>query len=194
MRNVRSSLDILLLPKDIITLDPTENCLDIITSGDRGKLFEKYLSKRYDLKRGTKEIVPDCHLELKTTKKSKFQSTTLQIGEKNALSKTDSTSDSVSSMNFLIGSGFSGELEVEPRKLKVTCQLIGTESASLVFSFSEKNSVSASSQVQVKKGEWLNIASVVKDLNDKTQTIGMPQSEMGQSSGSSEIVYELQFK
>lgn len=183
LQTVRQSLGILVLPKDVVAQRIEDNCLDIITSPDRGKLFEKYLSKRYDLKKDPGGDVgngpSECRLDLKTTKKLKVESSDL---------------NSVSIMEMLLGAGLPGEFEAGDDKLKISCQLIGAASASLNFSYTEKSKSSVSTQVVVKRGEWLNVASVIKDLSDKTKTIGVPQIEINQSTGKIETVYELQFK
>ena len=46
----------------------------------------------------------------------------------------------------------------------------------------------------IKKNEWLNIASVIQELNDKVKTLGIPQSELGSAVGVQETTYEIQFK
>lgn len=202
LRDVRQSLSLLLLPRDIVDSRDSDNCLDIVTSPDRGKLFEKYLSKRYDQvmdpSNGSKTRITnpnvDCRLDLKTTRKATIDSNTFKLGNQNALSKSESTNNRVSVMEMLIGQGIASEFEAGPEKLKVTCNLIGNDSANLVFSYIEKNAASATTQVVLKKGEWLNIASVKKDLNGKIQTVGIPQMEMSQSEGVSVTVYELQIK
>lgn len=199
LREAHQSLKILLLPKDIVDQRIEDNCLDLITSSDRGNLFEKFLSKRYDLKKdpqgeaqaaGPKE----CRLDLKTTKKSKKESSTFKFGEKNAINSAVATMDSISIMEMLLGTDLPGEFEAGDEKLKVTCRLIGSSDASLMFSYSDKNKASVNTQVQLKKGEWLNVASVIKELNDKNKMIGIPQTEISESKGNAETIYELQFK
>lgn len=201
LRNVQQSLAILLLPKDIVDQRADDNCLDIVTTADRGNLFEKFLSKRYELKKdpsGNSGVDSrddkECRIDLKTTKKSNEEGSNYKIGEKNIANKSETTKNSVSTLELLLGSGFPGEIEAGNEKLKVTCQLIGNDSASITFSYAEKSSASASSQVLLKKGEWLNIASVLKDLEAKGRTLGIPQTEINQTTGKSETIYEIQFK
>lgn len=198
LSEVQHSLGIILLPKDIVATRKG-NCLDIITSPDREKLFEKYLSRRYDLKREKQtelsaEAVNNCHLNLKTTKNSSTDSQDFKLGQKNVAKSTESTSKSVSLMEMMIGAGIPSEFEAGTESLKVTCHPIGESSASLIFSYADKNAARVSTQVMIKKGEWLNIASVKKELNDKIRALGIPQSDLGQASGLNETVYELQFK
>lgn len=201
LRDAHQSLNLLLLPKDIVEHRPVDNCLDIITSPDRAKLFEKYLSRRYDLKKdpgagesATSGRETECRLDLKTTKKSNVDSSTFKLGEKNGLKVGNATMDSVSTMEMLLGPGFPSEFEVGNEKLKITCQLVGTDSASLIFGYVEKEMANVSTQMLLKRGEWLNIASVRKELAEKNKTVGIPQTEISQSTGKIETIYELQFK
>lgn len=197
LHEARASLGLLLLPKDTVEEDIPNNCLDIITSVDRGKLFEKYLSKRYALLRDAKSsdnLRTQCRLDLRTTKKMKSESMTFKIGEQNKFNNADTRGSNVSVTEILLGSGIPGEIEVGSEKLKVTCQLAGVDKANLIFSFSDKKNITASTQVQLKKEEWQNIASVVKDLNQQSKIIGIPETEITKSEENTEIVYELQFK
>lgn len=201
LSEVQQSLGMLLLSKDIVDKRIEDNCIDIITSPDRGKLFEKFLSRRYDFRQDSRDESlrespkpSECRLDFRTTKNAKTQTGSLKIGEKNLLSSGSAINSSVSNLEMLLGEGIPGEFEAGAEKLKVSCQLIGTEKASLVFSYSERDKASASTQVLIKRGEWLNVASVKKDLADKSTTLGIPQSEIGQSEEKIETIYELQLK
>ncbi len=193
LNEVKKSLGFLLLPTDVVNLRDEDNCIDITASSDRGNLFEKFLAKRYNLKRDFKEN-SSCRLDLKTTIKKQQEANTIKIGERNVLSKTESSGSSVSSMELLLGEGIPGEIEAGTEKLKVTCRLIGNENANLIFSYVDKNKASVSTEASLKKGEWLNIASVIKELDDKNKTMGIPQTEISNTVGKTETIYELQFK
>lgn len=197
LSSVQESFSFLLLPKDTVNLREDDHCIDIVTSVDRGKLFEKFLSGRYNLKR-TRETTPveleQCNLSLKTTAKRKSDAETVKVGEKNSIKKSEQTSTSTSTMEFVFGQGIFGELEAGTEKLKVLCRLIGTEKANLQFSFYDRGKGGISSEYLLKRGEWLNLGSVIKDLNDKNKTLGIPQTEFSTTSGKSETQYDLQIK
>lgn len=194
---VVDSLKVLMLPRDIIEKREEDNCIDLIAPPNRANLFEKFLIKRYslikDVKPSLNNIDQQCLLELKTTKKMKRVDDQLKLGSKNSLKSSETEMTQVSSMDLLIGSGIPGELTAGPQQLSVICKIFG-EKAQLIFSFSEKEKASVKTEIMIKKNEWLNIASVIQELNDKVKTLGIPQSELGSAKGVQETIYEIQFK
>ena len=151
LNEVHHSLEILLLPKDIVSLRSEESCLDIVVSPDRRILFEKYLSKRYSLKSGNKEKLRlqdlDCHLNFKITLSNKVENN--------------------SSVELLLGVEKKGELAIGEEAVEVGCQLQGSDKANLIFSFLEKTKGYNYLQRLVKKGEWISMSSVLNELNER---------------------------
>ena len=205
LAQVKRNLAVLLLPKDIVELREEDRCIDIVSSPDRAKLFEKYLSKRYDLKQdvktsfsdSSKEILPNntCTVEFKTTKKIKKDVKSFKIGNRNGIKDSEQSSTETNTMDLVLGAGIEGELSATPDSLNIICRPVsGGERANLIFSFAQKDKAKVKTEVLVGKGEWLNVASVVKELNDKLKTIGIPQTEVGSTEGFENTVYEIRFK
>lgn len=196
LSGVQQTLSFLLLPKDTVNLREDDRCIDIVTSGDRGKLFEKFLAGRYNLRRekGTAPELEHCKLNLKTTVNQKSETDSLNVGQKNSVKTSEQSSVNTGQMEFVFSQGISGELEAGPERLKVLCRLIGTDKASLQFQFHDKTKGGVASEFVLKRGEWLNIGSVVKDLNEKNKTLGIPQTEISTTTGKSETRYDLQIK
>lgn len=195
LKQVQQSVSFLLLPKDTVNLREEDHCIDIVASADRGKLFEKFLAGRYNLKqeKAPVEIEP-CHLSLKTTVRQKSETDSVKVGEKNSVKKIEQMASNTSTMEFVFSQGIPGELEAGAEKLKVTCRFYGSEKGSLQFQFAEKNKGAIATELMVRRGEWLNIGSIVKDLNDKNKTLGIPQTEITSTNGTQESQYELQLK
>ena len=205
LAQVKRNLSVLLLPKDIVEIREEDHCIDIVSTPDRAKLFEKYLSKRYDLKHdvktsfseSSKEVLPNnsCTVEFKTTKKIKKEVKTFKVGSKNGLKDSEQTSTETSTMDLLLGAGVEGELSATPDSLNIICRpVVGSERANLIFSFAQKDKAKVKTEVLVGRGEWLNVASVVKELNDKLKTIGIPQTEVGSTEGFENTIYEIRYK
>ncbi len=202
LKSVESSVGFLLLPQDQVILSLKEHCIEITSSPNRGKLFEKYLSKSYSLVKSGKEEASagetfdketNCNLTFKTTTTTKQDNNNLQVGKNNSVKATSKTQSYVNNMELLLGSGQSGELDVGSEKLKVLCQF-NEEFANLTFSFVSTDKATVRTEVRTKKGEWLNLASIVRELNEKKKTLGIPQTEIDETNGKSETTYELQFR
>ena len=193
--DVHQSLKILLLPKDIVEYRKEDGCLDIITSSNRGNLFEKFLSKRYDLRQvSLADEGEECRLDLKTTKKTKIDTSLFKIGEKNSIKNSEENNQSVSTMEILLGPGKPAEIKIGNEELKVACYVSAGTNAHLIFSLMEKNYAHLNSEIDIKKGEWINIGSVLNDLNNKIKTLGLPQTEKSETIEKNETIYEIQFK
>lgn len=197
LQSVQNSISFLLLPKDTVHLREDDHCIDLVLSGDRGKLFEKFLSGRYNLKRekssDTVEL-PPCQLVLRTTVKQASERESVKLGEKNSVNKAEISQNSTSSMSMVLSQGVAGEMEVWPEKLQVTCRMTGANKAELKFNFSDRTKGGIANEFVVTKGEWLNIGSVVKDLHDKNKTLGIPQTVISNTTGKSETQYDLQIR
>lgn len=193
LKEVHRSLTFLLLPKDNIDLRTEENCLDVVTTTERAVLIEKYLGRRYRFKKEMTET-PECRLNLKTTQKIKTEGVDLKVGKTNSVGKGEVAGNSISTMEILLSTGKPGEIEVGGESLKIVCRLIGSDNADLTLSYVDKNKASISTQVQVKKGEWLNIATALKDMSSKAKNLAIPQLEMKDMTGNNETIYEIQFK
>ena len=120
---------------------------------------------------------------------------TFKIGSKNGIKDSEQTSTETSTMDLVLGAGIEGELSATPDSLNIICRpVLGTERANLIFSFAQKDKAKVKTEVLVGKGEWLNVASVVKELNDKLKTLGIPQTEIGSTEGFENTIYEIRYK
>jgi hypothetical protein len=195
LKEVHQSLTVFLLPKDIVQYRTGDNCLDIATSIERGVVFEKYLSKRFHLiSELRKEMTNECRINLKTTKKLKANSTKVNIGLLNNVNSNEITNSSSSIMEILLGTKEAAEIEVGSEKLNVLCRLHGENNGSLIFSYIDKEKASVKSEVSVRKGEWMNVASVINELASKTKALGIPQTEFNKINENNETIYEIQLK
>jgi inosine-uridine nucleoside N-ribohydrolase len=145
---VRSSLNFLLLPSDKLQFDDNKECIQISTSPDRAKLFEKFLSGRYTLKRSNKDLnsglIHDhltCALLFKT----------IPMKSKPIVMELD------------LDDGKSGELEADAEKIKVTCAVLSEKSVNLELS-------TKTEPLRLVKGEWLDITTDLIKSNDKNET------------------------
>ena len=188
----------LLLPAEKVFLRSRDQCFDVLVSGDRGKLLEKFLRPRYTLisEEGSKEISPslknnECRLEMQTTKNKKMNSTSARLGRLSSANASSDTQKEISVAQILLGQGKPGELSLEGRTLIVECNQRPQDRYELIFSYSEEFRAKLKSEVVVKKGEALQIGQIINDLNQKSRTLGLPQSQYMETQGQENISYEL---
>jgi hypothetical protein len=203
---VKKSLSVLLLPRDVVELREEDHCIDIVCSPDRAKLFEKYLSKRYDLKKdarpgfgesSSREVLANnsCTIEFKTTKKIIKEMKNFKVGSKSGIKNSQEKATETSSMDLVLGSGVEGEISATPDSLNVICHPVEVgDRANLIFAFTQKDKARVKTEVLLGRGEWLNVASIVKELNDKLKTLGIPQTEVSEAVGVENTIYEIRYK
>lgn len=198
LQEAQQSLSFLLLPKEKVFPRPEQNCFDVLTSTDRSKLLEKFLSKRYTLiseqgvsTRSENIQAQQCQLELKTTKTKEINTREFRLGRANDAKVGSRTRQEVSISQLLLGSGRPGTLELEGRSLYIECRKSESGTYQLIFSYSEIYRMKVSSEVSVKRGEVIQIAQITNDLASKSKTMGLPQSVYRDVEGQENISYEL---
>lgn len=199
----QKSLQFLLLPKEQVFLRMEDNCFEVTTSTDRSKLLEKFLSKRYTLvaETGVSKEVEDltkknCQVELTTTRKKKVSDIKAQIGLINdpKASVSSQSQDEVTVSQLLLGMGIPGVLEVNGKALHITCSGGYKGFFQLVFYYSEQSRAKVSTEMTVKQGEAVSVGNIVNELNEKSKSLGLPESSYSKASGFENINYELQIK
>lgn len=198
LSEAQKNLDFLLLPKEKIFPRPEQNCLDVLTSPDRSKLLEKFLSKRYTLisdegPGGKLENIQkeQCQLELKTTRIKTVNTRDFRAGRSNNASVGSASAQEVSNSQLLLGSGRPGTLELNGRSLYIECRKTQTGLYQLIFSYNEAWRAKVSSEVTVSRGQAVQIAQITNDLASKSKTLGLPQSLYQTADGQENITYEL---
>ncbi len=191
-------MEFLLLPREKVFMRSKDRCFDIVTSGDRAKLLEKFLRKRYNLVEeiSTTEAAPEehCRLEFKVLREKKVETKNLQLGASNSALAAESSVQEGSTSELLLGLGKPGLLDLEGKSLAVECRKGATGIYQLIFSFSEAYRSRVSSEVSLKQGEILNVAQVTKDLNNKSKVLGLPVTLYNEVEGQEATRYELRIK
>ena len=201
LSQAQQSMSFLLLPHEKVFPRAADHCFDVLTSTDRSKLLEKFLSRRYNLiaETGVSAASSDlqdmqCRLELTTTRIRKEEVKGFRAGA--GLMAAAGTKDvkEVSSSELLLAFGRPGTLDLEGRSLQVECTKGASGVYQLTFSFSEQYRSRVSSSVSLKQGETLQVAQVTKDLASQSKTLGLPQAHYEDIQGKENISYELRIK
>ena len=210
LRAVRESIDFILVDNDKVAFRNDENCLDILTSDTRKKILDKYLTRKYQLKNENTSstlIGRECHLEFKTISQKKIISNTANLGKKTNLAVSNANGITSSTASLLLGAGLPGSLGLATQtlqkigekevlipgsqNLQVTCRPNGLDGFDLTFYFDEKNKTNISTSIFAKANEVINFAGVVNTLNEKSKTLGFPQTTITTTDGNEETSYEL---
>lgn len=205
MAEVRDSLSFLLLPNEKVFLRQEAHCIDVLTSTDRVKLLEKFLSKRYHLiaEVSNKASVGSeaaslndshCQLELTTTRVKKMDFKEAGVNQKIVLASGSESVRETSVSRILLSLGRPGVLDVGEKSLNVECRRGQTGRYHLVFSFSEADKAKVKSEVSVAANEIINIAEISNDLNEKNKALGLSNVSFGETQGKDIMQYQLQVK
>lgn len=201
LKSASDSLGFLLLPKERIFPRPQDNCFDVTTSTDRAKLLEKFLRKRYTLisemdgiNNAAKVETQHCQIEFTTKRTKNRNSKEIQIGVQNNTSAGSDSVQELSTASLLLGVGKTGSLELEGRSLFVECNTGAPGIFNLVFSYSELYRAKVSSSVTLRSNEPLEVAQIINDLNEKSKTLGLPQTQYYERTGAEKISYELKVR
>ena len=199
LNEAKNSMEFLLLPREKVFLRNEDNCFDVVTSPDRAKLLEKFLRLRYNLISETgisaqSEVVEHCQLEFRTTRLRKVDSKNFRVGSTNSAEANSRDLKDVSAAQILLSPGKPGVLDLEGKSLFVECRKGASDYYQLVFSFTELNKAKVTSEITVRKNELLNVAQITNDLNNKSKTLGIPETIYQDAKGQETITYELQIK
>lgn len=202
LSEAKNSMEFLLLPREKVFMRSKDNCFDIVTSGDRAKLLEKFLRKRYNLVEETSTTIPNdekiqdehCRLEFKVTREKKIETKNLQLGTTNSVSAGEAKVQEGSTSELLLGLGKPGWLDMEGNGLMVECRKGATGVYQLIFAFSEAFRSRVSSEVSLKQGEFIDVGQVTRDLNEKSKILGLPETQFRQVEGQEKTKYELRIK
>ena len=200
MTEVRDSLSFLLLPKEKVFVREKAYCIDILTSTDRVKLLEKFLSKRYTLVSGvsvgeTSAPVNEghCQLEFTSIRTKEATDEVVTLKKKKILTKKESHQET-SVSEILLVMGKPGLLEVGSKTISMECQRGASGTYQLSFFLSEQDKTKVSSQVSVRAGETVNITEVCNDLNEKNKILGIPEISFTESQSKDKVDYQLKVK
>lgn len=198
LNEAAKSLDFLLLPTEKVALRPGDHCLDVLTSAHRTKLLEKFLSKRYNIISETGVAGPleieHCRIDFKTISNKKIETDAVSLGKVSSLGTSEQSRTEVSRSQLLLTSGKQGSIEVYGRSLDIECKKTLSGVYQLAFFFRDQAGNSARSEIAVRESELVNVGSIIKDLDEKNKTLGLPTTNVRETKGYENINYELKIE
>lgn len=193
---VEASISFLQTGNDKIQIRKDENCLDVYSSTDRLKLYEKMIYKNFSpISAGLTESLNDgfanqCRIELKEIKATSINETVARLGNNSKLKTAEKDAQNSTRSELLMTSGKRSILTAGDVNLFIECVKTKNEIYQLAFSLSDISG-SIQTNVEVRVGEVVDLGGIVKELNEKSKTIGVPVTEIKTQSGTIKTKYEL---
>lgn len=193
---VYATVDFLQTGNDRIQLRKSENCLDVYSTSDRLKLYEKMIYKNFSpISTGLSENTNDgfsnqCRIELKEIKITNVNETVARIGTDTKLKSSDKDALNTTRSELLMTPGKRSILTAGDTNLYIECVKTKNDLYQLAFFLGDQNN-SIQTNVDVKVGEVIDLGGIIKDLNEKSKTIGVPVTEIKTQTGVIKTKYEL---
>lgn len=170
-------------PKDRIYKRESNHCLEIEISSHRRELLEKWMYKKYRPLKGISDSSPsisdgttqgNCHLKIEAVSAGSSNTKNFSVGQKNGVSTTERSSSGTRRSSLLLGVGFSGYIQVNEERVELTCQRVSGNGYRIAINLQGPDQ-GVGTALEVRKGQRINIGSVVNDLNQRRKTLGIPK-------------------
>lgn len=192
----RKDANELLLPDEKILARNNEECFDIVLKHQgRKELFEKLLARRYKLlvSMANHSSPPEenCKVDFITTKKRSLDTRSIKVGEVSAARDTLEQGNEVSTQSFFMQPRMPAKLSINLDQLEILCER-SPNGEQYVMTVKHGHALGAvETTVRLLKGVKFNLGETIKSLNDKKNTLGIPQTEFINSTGNESTIYEL---
>ena len=168
LSRVKNYLNQIKLEKDIITLNPTSNCITVGVDEERVELFRKYLSMNYQFTTSGNQNLRkrECLFEVETVRDTSRKKTSAKFGSKIHINGNTTNNSRKSVSNLRVMESKLAQLFVNDTLVSVSCQITG-KLVEISISLGNKRT-SLTTTVQVSKGQRIDLGSVVEDLSQKS--------------------------
>lgn len=201
---VEKVISFLITGNDRINLRDEDHCVDIVTSSERIKIYEKLIWKNFKplAKNNFKNIESNeidlnqehCHLVIREIKKNKNETNKLSVIPKTNIEKSIANKTETVTQELMILRGKSASMKVGNQFLQIQCIKNDSGRYQLTIYLDELNKNSISTSVDLKESDIVNLGNIKKELNEKSKTIGLTQLAQGEQASSEDITYELSIK
>ncbi len=195
-------LQSILLPVDKVIPRDDGECFEVVTSRtERLTLIETFLGRRHQLrfekvKGEAKDLGLDanCRIEFYTTKSEEQKGRDISLGLKKVKAEVSKANkDVVEVKSLILQPQYSGKIGMNDTEFEVMCRKLPTGKFILTLFHGEKSG-KVQTEIQLNPDEKMNVGSVVNELNDKKNTLGIPQSEWIKTEGFTNVKYEVLVK
>lgn len=193
-------------------IEDKNECFSLFTSNTRRELIQKYLLQNYpnmkvSFSSEERSAAETCHIQVERIKNSNTERSSFSLKKAPGIEKTNSQGKETSQIKVLSGAPF--ELRVDQQKIEGECLYITPNRYEITFSMKfiprpllppvpegvtvviqnppppeTQTGTNLSTSVQLLKGQRIEMASIVKDLNDKAQSASLvPEFRYEKSEG-----------
>ncbi|MCK5074401.1 MAG: hypothetical protein KAQ98_13305 [Bacteriovoracaceae bacterium] len=210
LQSVRLSMDPILLSRDKIFFRKSMNCIEVKLSKARKDLFEKYISKKFTISKiysetAREEIftetIKNCRILIIKKKKVSSKEFKAGVGKRTRLSQKEIKRNEVGRTELLLGEGLIGKIEVGGDFVEVECKSRANDNYVVQVHMKKENksndsssssSGSLSTTIQIKRGEKINIGSIVENLKNRDRKISVDEGvNYSRIKGETTYDYEL---
>lgn len=210
LNQVRAHIDIILAPGDKVYKRESVNCLELLITARRQKLFRNWLTKKYPIsdeyavsQRGgsvpaistSKVSNQHCKFEFLRTMKDKLDTTKVEVGSRSGIRKTENRGSGELVSNLMLLEGRKGSIDIGDQEVYLTCNRSGSR---YILDVNIKGlDSSLMTSVEVFTGQKLNIGDIVEKINRKNREInskGFVGGSLEKSKGQTTYNYFITLK
>ncbi len=205
LSNVHHYLNTVLSPQDEVVENNSAHCLNVVVKNDlKEELYRKWIGRKFKILSSSNSLgypastIPQvqehCRLEVEKISKMDKTTTGVDVSMKTKAYERNFKHSGSQRSNLLLGVGSPGRLRVDDDYINVTCKSRNTSRVFLDISlWGERSSVSTS--VTLDKGQTLDLASIVEDLNNRSQSLSLNRGvQVKKTKGQKSYQYFLRIK
>ncbi len=185
LSSVRAHLNTVLSPQDEVVENSSSHCLNIVIKNDlKEELYRKWISRKYPIissdssatmkssSINSRTVQEHCRLEVERLTNVDKKTTGVDISKRSGAYERSFKHSGSQRSSLLLGVGRPGSLRVDNDYINVICKSRNASRVFLDISLTgEKSSVSTS--VTLNRGQSLDLASIVEDLNNRFRNISL---------------------
>jgi len=182
---VHDHLKVVLSPHDEVIENSSSHCLNVVMKGQhKDELYRKWIAKKFKISTTSlNSTLSDdpalrpqhrehCRLEVQRKSKTDRQTVEASLSKRSKLNERTYKHSGSQVSSLLLGIGKPGSLRVDSDYLNVICKSQNSSRVFLDISLSGVKS-SVSTSITLEKGQTINLASIVEDLNDKYERVSL---------------------
>ena len=205
LSSVQSHLQTVLSPRDEVIINNSSHCLNVVMNNDfKEELYRKWISRKYQIisssgfsdKRVAPRVSEQEHCRLEMERITSVDSTTRggRLSQNSKAYERNFKHSGSQKSSIVLSVGRPGSLRVDDDYLNVICKSQNSSRVFLDIALTGiKSSVSTS--VTLDRGQSLNLASIVEDLNDRFRELSLKNGvSLEKTKGQKQYQYYLRVK